>query len=90
MNKVSFGRRIVAQPVGVLLVILLLALALRLLFFVGMARTDDYNYGQAAYNLANGAYRVAGPAIHQQARASRIRPPAKDPGGVTPSERRTT
>ena len=62
VSTVSSRRRILNNPIGPLLVILLLALALRLLFFVGIARTDDYNYAQAAYNAANGGYRVAGSA----------------------------
>jgi len=75
-NMLSFLRRALSKPKGTLPAILLLALALRLLFFVGMTRADDYNYAQAAYNLATGSYQVSGGNLHHQARLSIVLPVA--------------
>lgn len=74
MNKVPLVSRVANTPTGALLGILLIAVILRLLFFVGMARTDDYGYAQAAYNLANGVYRVSGFNLHHQARLAIVVP----------------
>lgn len=75
-SRASLRRGIADNSIGAVAIIILLALALRLLFFVGMARTDDYHYAQAAYNLANGSYQVSGGSLHHQARLAIVLPVA--------------